>query len=481
MTGPVVIDSRAVEPGALFVALPGSASTATTSRRGRRAPAPSRCSPGASSTSRAPCVVVGRPCRPRSGGSLAARAAVDRRPRRLHASSGSPAPRARPAPRTCSRVLAAAGPTVAPAGLLQQRARPAADRAAGRRGDPVLVARDGRARRRAHRLPDADRPAATSASCSTSAAAHLGEFGCRGGDRPGQGRAGRGAAGRTGSPCSTPTTRGCAAMAARTRARVVPFGAVRRRGRAGRGRPAATTGSAAVVHAAHARRATARPVALRAARRAPRRQRARRRRRRAGAAGCAVGADRRSAVAARGRPAAGGWRSPTRRRRHRRQRRLQRQPRLGARRAALRDAGRDGAGPATAGGPGRCSARCSSSARPPATSTTPSAARRPARRLAGSSRSARAPARSHAGAAQRGPGVRSRCWCPTWLPRWRCCAPSCAPGDVVLVKASRSVGLETVATARWPTCPPTRPADAPAPASGRRPREGRPLRGRGRR
>ena len=61
--------------------------------------------------------------------------------------------------------------------------------------------------------------------------------------------------------------------------------------------------------------------------------------------------------------------------------------------------------------------------------------------------------------------MRSRCWCPTPARALALLRAELRPGDVVLVKASRSVGLETVATACWPTS-----ADGPA-EGGRRVRQ----------
>ena len=183
---PVVVDSREVEPGALFVALPGER---------------------ADGHDFAAAAVA--------AGAVAVLAARERR--RARASSSDDVAGARSAALARAVLDAAAGP--APwsaltgssgktstkdllaqllgdlgadgraAGLVQQRDRPAADRAARRRGDPLPRAGDGRARHRAHRLPDRGSRRPTSASCSTSARAHVGEFGGREADRPGQGRA----------------------------------------------------------------------------------------------------------------------------------------------------------------------------------------------------------------------------------------------------------------------------------------------------
>ena len=240
-----------------------------------------------------------------------------------------------------------------------------------------------------------------------------------------------------------------AAMAARTRGRVVRFG----------------LGPGADVRAVDVRLdAWSRPsftlvspngddarVALPLYGAAPRRERAR------GRGGRARG----GAAARRGSPScsaravpASRWRMELHhplRRRHRRQRRLQRQPRLGARRA--QGPGRDGPPPADrpgrhgrtthlggAGGDARARRHVDGRAR----------RRRPARRAprhlparGGRRRRARPPhGRQPGGVVGRGvrlgAGRRRRA---------RAAARRAAPGDVVLVKASRSAGLDVVATA----------------------------------
>ncbi len=85
--------------------------------------------------------------------------------------------------------------------------------------------------------------------------AHLGEFGSRA-RSPGQGRARRALPRRRRWPCSTPTTRSCGAMAARTRRRVRPRRRGRRRRRARRGRRARRRRPAR-VHPCTRRRAAA--------------------------------------------------------------------------------------------------------------------------------------------------------------------------------------------------------------------------------
>ena len=121
-------------PGALFAALPGEPGRRARLRRRRRWPrARPRCSPARPVG--VPALIVAGRARPRSA-SLA-RAVVDRLPslddrrdHRLggqdhHQGPGRPAGRAR------------SGPTVAPRGLVQQRDRPPADRAARHRGHPL--------------------------------------------------------------------------------------------------------------------------------------------------------------------------------------------------------------------------------------------------------------------------------------------------------------------------------------------------------
>ena len=106
-----------------------------------------------------------------------------------------------------------------------------------------LVLEMGARGRRAPRATCARSRRRGSAWCSTSASRTSASSARSRRIAAGQGRAGRGAAGRTGWRCSTPTTRGCAAMAARTAARVVlvgeaPDADVRADGRdAGRARP----------------------------------------------------------------------------------------------------------------------------------------------------------------------------------------------------------------------------------------------------
>ena len=221
-TGPVVIDSRAVAAGGLFVAPSASTSTVTTS-------SPQAVARGA----------VARPATRDVGG------LPGRRRRRRRAARSAPLARARRATgcrtsrssavtgssgKTTHQGPARAGaggvgPTVAAGGVVQQRDRAAAHGAAGRRATRASWSLEMGARGpRAHRLPVAASPRRTSPSCSTSARAHLGEFGGRRGrsrgakaelvEAPAARRAGRAQRRRPARP----------AMASRTNAAVVLFG-----------------------------------------------------------------------------------------------------------------------------------------------------------------------------------------------------------------------------------------------------------------
>ena len=283
-------------------------STGTTSRPRRSRPGRRRCSRRprggrarrCSSTTRSSALGRARP----GTWSTGCRAAGRRR--------ASPARPARPAPRTCSpSVLAAAGPTVAPAGLVQQRARAAADRAAGRRrppatwwprwapGHPGNIAylcriTPPRRRRGAQRRRRARRGVRLAARSPPATKA----------------RAGRGAARRRAWPCSTPTTRGSPRWPAGPRPASCAFGRCRRRRRAGGRRPARRRGprrGSACVTPGGERRCRAAP-----ARRAPRRQRAGRRGGRRSRSAWTSAARGRAAAAGASRRAAGGWRCTTR-------------------------------------------------------------------------------------------------------------------------------------------------------------------------
>ena len=259
------------------------------------------------------------------------------------------------------------------------------------------------------------------------------------GDRHGQVRARRGAAAATGWPCSTPTTRWCAAMAVGDR----PPGSC------SSARPTTPTcapptspstprGRASFTAARRAGQPA--PCTLRPGRATPRRQRPGRGRRGPRARPAARVGLCRTGVRATA-SAGGGWRSssaptaspssttpttptPTRC--------APRSPRW--------------SGWARAGAPGPCSARCSSSA----TSPTPLHAEIGAEVVARGVDElvVVGPARRGAGRAERAPRARhpaapapacGRCRTPT-APR-RCSTPSSPPGDVVLVKSSRDAGL----------------------------------------
>ena len=141
--------------------------------------------------------------------------------------------------------------------------------------------------------------------------AHVGEFGGREAIAAGQGRAGRGAAGRRASPSSTPTTRWCAAMAdAHRGAACVLFGEVAGRRRPRRATSRSTTRAGRRFTPAHAGRAPA-DGRLAPARRAPRR----RTRSPPPPSRSTLGMPLPTIAAAlsrgRGPRAAGGWRSPS--------------------------------------------------------------------------------------------------------------------------------------------------------------------------
>ena len=398
VTGAVEFDSRAVAPGRAVRRPAGRAGRrARLRRRGGRAAGAGRR-------------VLARP----AGRRRRAVAASPRRAGRRSARAGRAAGRrtalpagrrvvgrhrlvaARPRPRTCSpQCSAAAGPDGRAARVVQQRARPSrAPCCAPTRTPGYLVLEMRRARARAHRraVPRSRRPG--SAWCSTSARAHLGEFGCRRGDRRGQGRAGRGAAGADGRrgaqrrrpagarrwPRAPPP--GWSPSAWRAAADVRADGRRRWTSAAGPRSGWSTAGRVGAGRAA-------------AGRRAPGRQRAGRRRGRARARAAA----RRRWPTRWPRPrrvAGGGWRSPS-------------APdgvtvvndaynaNPESMRAALRALAAIGA---AAGGPGRCSARWPSWARPRPPSTTRSASWPPSSASTGSWSSGRTAPRGARGAAR---------------------------------------------------------------------------------
>ena len=190
VTGPVVIDSRRAEPGALFAALPGEhvdghEFAAPAVAAGAVAVLASRPLPGL------PAVVVGDVTA--ALGALA-RAVARRLPgvtiagdHRVVGQDLDQGPH-RPAGR-------AARPRRRPRGLLQQRDRPAADRAARRRVDPVPGPRDVRPGSRAHRRALRHRAAADRRGAERGPRAR-GRVRLAGRGGQGQGRAARGAARR---------------------------------------------------------------------------------------------------------------------------------------------------------------------------------------------------------------------------------------------------------------------------------------------
>ena len=256
-----------------------------------------------------------------------------------------------------AQVLGRLGPTVARRGVVQQRDRRAADRRCAVDEDTrYLVLEMGARGVGPPHLPDRDRAAGRRGRAQRRVRARRRVRLARG-HRRGQGRAGRRRSRRRASRCSTPTTRPCAAMAGGTAAprrpgRPRPRRDVRAEDVALDGRPGRRFDLVSELPGAAAgRRSSCRCTAsTRSATRSPRPRSALR------ARACRSSDRRRARRRDRGQPLAdGGHRAP--RRRHGRQRRLQRQPGLDARGAG--GAGRDGR---RRGAPGRCSARCSSSA-----------------------------------------------------------------------------------------------------------------------
>ena len=199
---------------------PGRRSTGTTTPRRRSPPARSRCSAPARcrtcrrSWSRTRCAAMGRLAR------AVRRPAAGARPSSaITGSSGKTSTKD-----LIAQLLGRLGPTVAPAGSFNNElGLPYTVLQADRR-HPVPGAGDGRA--------GVGPPAAT---CARSRRPDVGVVRQRRRRAHRRVRLGRGDRRRpraswsrrcrpTGSPCSTPTTRGCAAMAARTRARVVLVG-----------------------------------------------------------------------------------------------------------------------------------------------------------------------------------------------------------------------------------------------------------------
>ena len=439
VTGDVGARLAPVRPGALFVALAGeqvdghdyAAAAVAAGAVGGAGRAAGRGARGGGAGRRRPrsAALATRGARP------GCPAADRRRRHRLQRQDLHQGP-ARPAARRRS------GPTRRAAGVVQQRARPPADRCCARDGRTrYLVLEMGARGARAHRLPDPASPRRGSAWCSTSAA--------RTSASSAAGRRSRRPRASWSRRCrrdgvavlnaDDPLVRGDGAPGPPRR--VVTFGdgapaptsaprTSARRARAGRRTGCVTAGA---VGAECGCRCTARTRS--ATRWPPPRSRW------SWACRC-----RRVAAALAPAPAAqpladGGHRAA--RRRHRRQRRLQRQPRVDARRAASAAAMARGAG-----GPGRCSARWPSSATTAADehrrvgAARRAARRRPARRRRSGRRRRPRRRRPRAGV---GRGVRARAGRAGGASR--CCAPSCGPGDVVLVKACRAAGLERVALA----------------------------------
>ena len=432
VTGPVVVDSRDVGPGGAVRRRQGRAGRRPRLRgAGGRPPARSRCSASATGR-RCPAVVVADV----AGGPGPARAQrCSTGCRTLHGRRRHRLRRARPPPRTSSPRCWRAAPTVAPAGSYNNEiGLPLtvlrADEATARPGP-----RDGRPRRRPHRVPDPDRPPRDRGRAQRRHARTWGSSARSRRSPQAKGELVEALPAGRRSPCSTPTTRWCAAMAAGRRRRVVAVGRSPERRRAGRGRrlvgrAAAPSFMLVTPRGRGAGHAAAASVAHQVS------QRAGRRRRRLGRWGWRVDevAEALSAAAAAQPLAHGGHRA--RRRRHGGQRRLQREPRVGARRRWRRSS-------ALAGGtdaPGPCSARCSSSAT--ATSSEHDAVSGgwpPASASTGSSSSVEARA-SHARARGAGRiiGTRAACVLPTSDAAVELLRARLQPGDVVLVKASRA-------------------------------------------
>ena len=316
----VEFDSRAIRPGGLFLALPGERVDGHDfAARRRRARARSACSPRARSTRprwscppvaarhghlprRRPTPTARAPrCSPRSRALAAARGRASCPGSTVVGVTGSSGKTS--TKDLLAAVLAPLGPTVAPPGVVQQRARPALDGPARRRRHPppragVLRPRHGPHRRAGRRGAAADRRGAQRRLRAPR------RVRLRRGDRAGQGRAGRGAAAERGRGAQRRRPARRRDGAAHHRPRASRSAARRRRARRGRHprrgpRP---------VPPGHARGERAGGAA--AGRRPPRRQRAGR-----GRGGAASWAAPRRPSRRRSRPPrprpGGGWRSPT--------------------------------------------------------------------------------------------------------------------------------------------------------------------------
>ena len=353
VTGPAFLDSRVAERRAgCSSRSPASTSTATTTP-------PPRCAGGAAAV--LVLADTGRARRSSSTTRVAALAALARHVAGAPAaptsgSSRSPGRRARPPPRTCSpQVLGGRGADGRDGRLVQQRARPAAHRAARRRADPLPGARDGRPRRRPPAAARARSRRRESRWCSTSARRTSASSAPRRRSRRAKGELVEALGRRRASRCSTPTTRWsprwrrvrgpgahlrqrprtptCASSDVAARR---PRPADLRPGRAGDERRTVTLGLIGEHHATNAAAAAAVALGRSAYPSTP----------------SSTRWPTATATLAR-------WRMELRERADGvtvRQRRLQRQPRLDARRA--QDAGRDRPGPAGGAAPSRSSARC---------------------------------------------------------------------------------------------------------------------------
>ena len=239
MTGPAFLDSRAPEPGGLFVAFAGRARRRSRLRGRRRWRAARPRVLGTRATGVPDRAGRRRPGRAAGAGPRGAcvRRRADRQP--AHASSRSPARRARPAPRTCSPGCSPTpAPTVATAGSFNNElGLPLTVLRADRR-DPLPRAGDGRPRGRPPRPSCARSPRPTSRWCSTSARPTSASSGRRRTSRRPRARSSRRSV-PTARPCSTPTTRSCPRWPSAPPARGATFGRaadadVRLDGRGGR-------------------------------------------------------------------------------------------------------------------------------------------------------------------------------------------------------------------------------------------------------
>ena len=193
----VTADSRQIEPGALFVALPGT-------RVDGHSFVPGAYAAGAvaaltrEAVPGAPCLVVADPLV--ALGRLA-RALIDRgRAGGLQVVGITGSQGKTSTKDLLSQVLEVAGPTVAPVGNLNNELGRAADRVPDRARHPLSGGRDGCPGHRSHRLSLRHRAAAGRSRAQRGSGAR-GGVRRKGRHRPGQGGAGRSAAGRPASRC----------------------------------------------------------------------------------------------------------------------------------------------------------------------------------------------------------------------------------------------------------------------------------------